>query len=71
MSNIRWGDGTRTLRSERLFHRRKKKVYYIDKKQNSDGSFYKITEACKGKRDTIVLPEGMLDAFLEALRKIR
>jgi hypothetical protein len=49
-----WGTGTRTIRSFRLFHHQKKKVYYGDLKENEEGRFLKITEACKGKRDTIV-----------------
>lgn len=67
----RWGDGTQTIRSERLFNRRKKKVYYIDLKKNSDGTFLKITEACRGKRDTIVVPSGMADAFVAAVEKVK
>lgn len=71
MANERWGDGTRTIRSERLFYRRKRKVYYIDLKKNSDGSFLKITEACGGKRDTIVIPTGLAEAFCRAVEKVK
>jgi hypothetical protein len=67
----RWGDGTLTIRSERLFNRRKRKVYYIDLKKNSDGTFIKITEACGGKRDTIVVPSQMADAFVAAVEKVK
>lgn len=67
----RWGDGTQTIRSERLYNRRKKKVYYIDLKKNSDGEFLKITEACKGKRDTIVVPSAMAEAFVAAVEKVK
>lgn len=66
-----WGDGTQTLRSERLFNRSKKKVIYVDLKQNTDGRFLKITEACRGKRDTIVVPEDMTEAFVEAIQKVK
>lgn len=71
MANDRWGDGTTTIRSERLFNRRKNKVYYIDLKTNSDGSFVKITEACGGKRDTIVIPTALADAFCAAVERVR
>jgi hypothetical protein len=71
MATKRWGDGTQTIRSERLFHRPKKKVYYVDLKKNSDGNFLKITEACGGKRDTIVVPTAMADEFVEAIQKVK
>jgi hypothetical protein len=66
-----WGDGTETIRSEKLFNRSKHKVYYIDLKTNTEGRFLKITEACNGKRDTIVIPEAMADAFVEAVSKVK
>jgi hypothetical protein len=67
----RWGDGTKTLRSEKLFNRRKRKVYYVDLKENTDGRFLKITEACQGKRDTVVIPEAMADAFVAAVQRVK
>jgi thiamine pyrophosphate-dependent acetolactate synthase large subunit-like protein len=71
MNNPRWGDGTETLRSEKLFNRSKKKVYYVDLKENTDGRFLKITEACGGKRDTIVIPEDLADAFIGAVQRVK
>jgi hypothetical protein len=70
-SSERWGDGTLTIRSERLFNRKKKKVYYLDHKKNSEGDFIKITEACGGKRDTIVIPVNLADPFIAALEKVK
>jgi hypothetical protein len=67
----RWGDGTQTITSERLFNRKKKKVYYLDKKKNSEGVFIKITEVCGGKRDTIVIPLNLGDAFMDAFAKVK
>lgn len=66
-----WGIGTQTLRSVRLFHRSKKKVWYIDLKKNQDGRFIKITEACGGKRDSIVFPEEMAWDLCQAITKLK
>jgi hypothetical protein len=71
MKNQLWGNGTQTLRSERLFNRQKRKVYYVDLKQNHDGRFVKITEACGGKRDSIVIPDSMADALIGAVIKVK
>ncbi len=70
MENGRWGDGTETIRSEKLFNRPKKKVYYVDYKRNTDGNFLKLTEACGGKRDTIVIPADMVPEFIAAIQKV-
>jgi hypothetical protein len=67
----RWGDGTQTIKSERLFNRKKKKVYYIDHKFNSEGAYIKITEACGGKRDSVVIPFHLADAFIVAFEKVK
>lgn len=66
-----FGDGTRTLRSTRVFYREKGKVFFVDWKENSEGEFLKITEVCKGKRDTIVIPEHLIEAFIFAIAKVK
>lgn len=71
MASERWGDGTQTIRSERLINRQRKKVVYVDLKKNSDGTFLKITEACGGRRDTVVIPADQADEFVEAIQKVK
>jgi hypothetical protein len=66
-----WGTGTRTIRSARLFHHQKKQYNYGDLKENQDGKFLKITEACRGKRDTIVIPYELGDAFIHMIQKVK
>jgi hypothetical protein len=66
-----FGDGTETLRSTRLFFRKKKKVFYIDWKKNSEGEFLKVTEVGGGKRDTVVIPEHMIEAFIYAIAHVK
>jgi hypothetical protein len=67
----KWNGLSRTIRSRQVFHRKKKKVFYIDLKKNKDGTFVKMTEACKGKRNTIVVDEMLADAFCEAVTQVR
>jgi hypothetical protein len=56
------------LHSEKIMSDRK--VFFLDLKENDRGRFIKITEDCKGRRDTIMLPiETALD-FTEALQRL-
>lgn len=58
---------TETVASQRVHCRDRKKVWYVDLKRNPDGDYVKITEACGGKRDTIVVPCDLADAFCRAI----
>lgn len=71
MATKRWGMGTETLTSYKLVYRKKKKVIYIDRKRNPDGEFFKITEACGGKRDTVVIPDVLMDQFILGCQKVK
>jgi len=71
MVNTRWGLGTETIRSEKLVYRKRKKVIYVDLKKNKDGQFLKITEACHGRRDTVVIPDVLMEAFSMAIEKVK
>lgn len=62
---------TVTIRSTRFFHKPKKKVFYVDWKKNAEGEFLKITEVSDGKRDTIVIPDNKVDAFVHAIAKVK
>lgn len=66
-----FGDGTTTIRSTRLFFRDKKKVFYIDWKKNSEGEFLKITEVSDGNRDTVVIPEHLIESFVYAIARVK
>jgi hypothetical protein len=47
-----------------------RKIFFIDLKENQRGRFLKITEDVAGRRDTIMVPAGILQEFLESLRRL-
>jgi hypothetical protein len=47
-----------------------RKVFFLDLKENDRGRFVKITEDVRGRRDTIMVPEEVLDDFIDALHDI-
>lgn len=71
MVTKRWGMGTETLQSVKLVYRKKGKVIYIDRKRNPEGEFFKITEACNGKRDTVVIPDVLMDQFIQGCQQVK
>jgi hypothetical protein len=54
--------------TEKIFSDRK--IFFLDLKENDRGSFVKITEDVRGRRDTIMVPSEILDDFIQALRNI-
>ena len=47
-----------------------RKIFFLDLKENDRGRFVKITEDVRGRRDTIMVPEEVLDDFIDALHDI-
>ena len=47
-----------------------RKIFFLDLKENDRGRFVKITEDVRGRRDTIMVPEEILDDFIDALHDI-
>ena len=47
-----------------------RKTFFLDLKENDRGRFVKITEDVRGRRDTIMVPEEILDDFIDALHDI-
>ena len=47
-----------------------RKVFFLDLKENVRGSFLRITEDVRGRRDTIVIPATGLIDFREALDRL-
>lgn len=45
-------------------------MFFLDLKENQRGRFLKITEDVNGRRDTIMLPAGAFQEFLEALQRL-
>jgi hypothetical protein len=64
---------SKTIRSFRLFdHKHKpKRVYYIEGKENDQGPFLKMTEACAGSRNTLVVPDYLVSEFQRAIDKVK
>jgi hypothetical protein len=56
------------IASEKLMFERK--VFFLDLKENDRGRFLKITEDVGGRRDTIMLPAGAFQEFVEALSRL-
>ncbi len=54
--------------SEKIFSDRK--IFFLDLKENDRGSFVKITEDVRGRRDTIMVPCEVLEDFINALQNI-
>lgn len=57
------------LHTEKIFSDRK--TFFLDLKENDRGRFVKITEDVRGRRDTIMVPEDVLDDFVEALVNVQ
>ncbi|AKJ64662.1 PUR family DNA/RNA-binding protein [Kiritimatiella glycovorans] len=57
-----------TLMSEHLQVERKQ--FFLDLKENQRGSFLRITEDVKGRRDTIIIPASGLPLLRDALDKM-
>ena len=47
-----------------------RKTFFLDLKENDRGRFVKITEDVRGRRDTIMVTEEILDDFIDALHDI-
>ena len=47
-----------------------RKVFFLDLKENQRGRFLKITEDVGGRRDTVMLPAGVFQDFLDALTRL-
>jgi hypothetical protein len=56
------------LHSEKIVTDRK--IFFLDLKQNDRGSFIKITEDVRGRRDTIILPMEAAQEFMDAMMRI-
>jgi hypothetical protein len=54
--------------TEKIFSDRK--IFFLDLKENDRGSFVKITEDVRGRRDTIMVPCEVLEDFIQALQNI-
>jgi hypothetical protein len=54
---------SKTIRSEKLFYHKHKKVYYFDQKEKHDGKVLKMTEASGGKRNTIIVPDVLVEPY--------
>ena len=67
-------EGRRRRRNDEPLHTEKivtdRKVFFLDLKENDRGRFVKITEDVRGRRDTIMVPEDVLDDFIDALHDI-
>ena len=57
------------LHTEKILADRKK--FFLDLKKNSRGMVVKITEDVSGNRDTIMVPEEILEDFIAALQGIK
>ncbi len=60
---------TDLLHTEKILSDRK--TFFLDLKQNSRGMVVKITEDVGGNRDTIMVPEEILEDFIAALTDIK
>lgn len=60
---------TDLLHTEKILSDRK--TFFQDLKQNSRGMVVKITEDVSGNRDTIMVPEEILEDFIAALTDIK
>ena len=47
-----------------------RKVFFLDLKENQRGRFLKITEDVGGRRDTVMIPAGAFQDFLEAITRL-
>ena len=47
-----------------------RKVFFLDLKENQRGRFLKITEDVGGRRDTVMIPAGVFQDFLEAFTRL-
>ena len=47
-----------------------RKVFFLDLKVNQRGRFLKITEDVGGRRDTVMIPAGAFQDFLEAFTRL-
>ena len=47
-----------------------RKVFFLDLKENQRGRFLKITEDVGGRRDTVMIPAGAFQDFLEAFTRL-
>jgi hypothetical protein len=47
-----------------------RKTFYIDLKQNHQGSFLKITEDVNGRRDTIIVPSTGIHDFVRVITEL-
>lgn len=47
-----------------------RKVFFLDLKENQRGRFLKITEDVGGRRDTVMIPAGAFQDFLEAFARL-
>lgn len=47
-----------------------RKVFFLDLKENQRGRFLKITEDVGGRRDTVMIPAGAFQDFLEAFGRL-
>ena len=47
-----------------------RKVFFLDLKENQRGRFLKITEDVGGRRDTVMIPAGVFQDFLEAVTRL-
>jgi len=57
------------LHTEKILSDRKK--FFLDLKKNARGMVVKITEDVSGNRDTIMVPEEILEDFIAALQGIK
>jgi len=69
MGEKQYNSNSNLLHTEKILTDRKK--FFLDLKENSRGMVVKITEDVSGNRDTIMVPEEVLEDFIAALQDIK
>jgi len=69
MQEKQYNNNSNLLHTEKILTDRKK--FFLDLKQNNRGMVVKIPEDVSGNRDTIMVPEEILEDFIAALQDIK